>query len=73
MFPPVLEVKGYGRVIGESRESPLGGIINALVMCASSLKLPKFVGSEFSVVVEDVKVRVLSIPNRSGFVVLCPS
>jgi hypothetical protein len=68
MFSPVLEIKGYGRVIGESREGPLGGVINVLVMCTSGLELPEFVGSEIGVVVDDVQVRILGIPNRSVFV-----
>jgi hypothetical protein len=46
MFPPVLKVKGDGRVIGESREGSFGGVINALILCASSSKLPEFVSSE---------------------------
>ena len=58
MFPPVLEVKGYGGVIGKSWEGALGGFENFLMFSAGSLKLLDFIGRARGGVVNDVKVRV---------------
>ena len=73
MFPPFLKVKGNGRVISEGWESPFGSVVNVLVSCASGSELREFIGSEFGVIVDDVKVRLLCVSDSGVFVVLSPS
>ncbi len=73
MFPPVPEVKGNGRVISESWESPFSSIVNILVSCTSGTQLREFIGGKLGVVVDDIKVRVVRVSDRGVFVVFCPS
>ena len=58
MFPPVLKIKGHGRVIGKSWEGALGGVINFFIFGASGAKLQEFIGSARGVIVDDIEVRV---------------
>jgi hypothetical protein len=58
MFPPVLEVKGHGRVIGKGWEGALGGVKNFFIFCASCSKLPELIWSACGFVVNDIEVRV---------------
>jgi hypothetical protein len=58
MFPPVLEVKGDGGVIGKSWEGALGGFEYVAVFSAGCMKLLEFLRSARGVVIDDVKVRV---------------
>ena len=58
MFPPVLEVKGDGGVIGESWEGALGSFKDCSVFSAGCVKLLEFLRSARGFIVDDVKVRV---------------
>jgi hypothetical protein len=58
MFPPVLEVKGHGRVIGKGWEGALGCIKNLFIFCASCAKLLELIWSACGFVVNDIEVRV---------------
>jgi hypothetical protein len=72
MFPPVLKIKGHGRVIGKSWEGALGGIINLLIFRASCAELQDFIWSACGFIVDDIEVRVGGGANGSCGVVVGP-
>jgi hypothetical protein len=57
MLPSFLKVESDGRMVGESREGTLRGVIYPLIGGTGCAKLAKFISRE-GVVVDDVKVRV---------------
>jgi hypothetical protein len=71
MLPPLLKVQSDGRMVGESREGTLRGVIHPFVGGTGGAKLAQFVRRE-CVVVYDVKVRVFRIADRNFLVVFCP-
>jgi hypothetical protein len=58
VFPPVLEVKGDGWVIGKSWEGALGSVEYFSVFNTGGMKLLELCRRTRGFIVDDVKVRV---------------
>ena len=72
MFPPLLKVKGHGRVVGQSREGALCSVKNFFIFSARCAKLPEFIWSACGFIINNIEVRVGGRSNESFGIVFGP-